>query len=446
MRTYLFTILLLIFCNTSYAQCDIAQSGIGAFNSTNTASISSLCVGQTGLLKFTVYNLGTDQNCVIPVNTARVVLSFPGPTLTTKPFIYNGPASYSSGKFTWTYNSTNNTLVGQNSVALPQYSGDEVLVNIIGNQAGTFISTLNITQQGGISNNTSNDNSTIQLTVNATPTATISYSGTPYCNTGTASVTLTGQTGGVFSSTPGLSINASTGAINLAASTLGVYTVSYAYTNGSCSGVATTTVTVNNCTLANLNMKLFLQGFYLGNGQMASCLYNVGKSTNTYETDTIQVNLWTITGLSAANPAFTKKAVIRTDGTVSLTFPSSTIGNSYYIAVKHRNTIETWSAATVTFATNTVYDFTTGTNKAYGDGINPSMKNLGSGKYGFYSGDINKDGTIDALDLQLTENDASQFQFGYNSSDCTGDGASDAIDLQYEENNASLFLFYARPY
>jgi len=446
MRIYFYLILLMIVGNKVSAQCDIAQTGIGAFNTANTASISSLCVGQTGILKFTIYNLGSGQTCIIPANTVRAVLSFPSPTRATKPFIYNGPATFSSGKFTWTFNSTNNTLVGSNSVALPQYAGDSVLVNIIGNEAGTFTSPLNISQQGGVSNNTSNDNSTIQLTVYSNPTATISYSGSPYCNSGTASVTLTGQTGGVYSSTPGLSINSSTGAINLASSTLGVYTVQYAYANGSCSGIATTSVTVNNCSFANLNMKLFLQGFYLGNGLMTPCLYNVGLSNNTFESDTIQINLWTVLGLGSSTPSFTKKGILRTDGTVSATFPTSTIGKSYYIAIKHRNTIETWSAAPVTFAANTVYDFTTGTNKAYGDGVNPPMKNMGSGKYALYSGDINKDGTIDIIDLQVTENDASQFEFGYNDSDCSGDGASDAIDMQNEENNASLFLFYARPY
>ncbi|RYD95011.1 MAG: hypothetical protein EOP50_08645, partial [Sphingobacteriales bacterium] len=62
--------------------------------------------------------------------------------------------------------------------------------------------------------------------------ATISYDGSPYCiSTGTATVTHTGTTGGTYSATPaGLSIDAATGAIDLAASTPGTYTVKYGTT------------------------------------------------------------------------------------------------------------------------------------------------------------------------------------------------------------------------
>ncbi|MBS1615367.1 MAG: DUF2341 domain-containing protein, partial [Bacteroidetes bacterium] len=66
------------------------------------------------------------------------------------------------------------------------------------------------------------------ITVNAAPSASISYSGSPYCsNAGTASVTRTGTSGGTYSAAAGLSINTSTGAINLSASTAGSYTVTY---------------------------------------------------------------------------------------------------------------------------------------------------------------------------------------------------------------------------
>ncbi|MBS1600732.1 MAG: hypothetical protein JST75_21095, partial [Bacteroidetes bacterium] len=86
----------------------------------------------------------------------------------------------------------------------------------------------------------------VQITVNATPVVTIAYSGSPYCATGTAPVTVTGPAvSGFFSSTAGLSLDVFTGAINLAASTAGTYTVTYTYTNGTCSNTATTSVTIN---------------------------------------------------------------------------------------------------------------------------------------------------------------------------------------------------------
>jgi gliding motility-associated-like protein len=56
---------------------------------------------------------------------------------------------------------------------------------------------------------------------------TLSYPQTTYCPVGTASPTITGTIGGTYSSTAGLSINPSTGIINLAASTPNTYTVTY---------------------------------------------------------------------------------------------------------------------------------------------------------------------------------------------------------------------------
>jgi len=84
----------------------------------------------------------------------------------------------------------------------------------------------------------------VTVVVNPVPTASISYTGSPYCGTGTASATQTGQGGGTYSSTAGLSINPATGAIDLGSSTPGTYTVTYTFSNGSCGGTATTSVVI----------------------------------------------------------------------------------------------------------------------------------------------------------------------------------------------------------
>jgi hypothetical protein len=107
--------------------------------------------------------------------------------------------------------------------------------------------------------------------------------------------------------------------------------------------------------------------------------------------------------------------------------------------------METWSASPVTISSTTSYDFSTGLGQAYGDQINDPMKNMSSGVYAMYSGDVNQDGTIDLSDLTLTQNDVSNFAFGYNSSDCSGDGGTDLSDLIIIQNNATLFLFKATP-
>ena len=52
----------------------------------------------------------------------------------------------------------------------------------------------------------------------------------PYCATGTATVTQTGTAGGTYTAPAGVAINAATGAINLATSTPGTYTITYSFT------------------------------------------------------------------------------------------------------------------------------------------------------------------------------------------------------------------------
>ncbi|WP_268124577.1 Ig-like domain-containing protein [Roseivirga pacifica] len=79
--------------------------------------------------------------------------------------------------------------------------------------------------------------------------ASFSYGSSSYCYNGAdPSATITGDTGGTFTSSPGgLVMNSSTGRIDLSISTPGTYTVRYT-TNGSCPVSATRTVTVVNDT------------------------------------------------------------------------------------------------------------------------------------------------------------------------------------------------------
>jgi hypothetical protein len=92
------------------------------------------------------------------------------------------------------------------------------------------------------------------ITISSTPFAQIFYFGSPYCkNAGTASVVRIGQSGGTYSSTAGLVINGSTGAINLGTSTPGTYVVTYSFSNGICSNTTTATVRIINCLGSNSN-------------------------------------------------------------------------------------------------------------------------------------------------------------------------------------------------
>jgi hypothetical protein len=204
-------------------------------------------------------------------------------------------------------------------------------------------------------------------------------------------------------------------------------------------------LTVNTCS-TTLNVTAFLEGFYSENGMMRANLYDMGISTDETETDSVEVNLWSAVNLSSPTPDYSVRTVLHKDGTLTAVFPSATLNNSYYVALKHRNSIETWSAEPVTIASTTSYDFSTSMSAAYGNGFNDPMKSISVDRYAIYGGDVNQDGTVDIFDSQITENDASNLLFGYDASDCNGDGSSDIFDMQLIENNSTLLLYYARPY
>ena len=94
---------------------------------------------------------------------------------------------------------------------------------------------------------------TTPVTITPAPTATISYPASPYCQgSGLAAVSRSGSAGGVYSSTPGLVINATTGEINLNASISGTYTVTYfiAAAGGCVSFSTTASITINQVSVA----------------------------------------------------------------------------------------------------------------------------------------------------------------------------------------------------
>ncbi|MGB0914546.1 MAG: immunoglobulin domain-containing protein, partial [Crocinitomicaceae bacterium] len=86
---------------------------------------------------------------------------------------------------------------------------------------------------------------TVTVNVNALDDASFNYSASSYCASGVdPTPTITGLPGGTFSSSAGLSINASTGVIDVSASSPGVYTVTYT-TVGLCPNSSNAGVTIN---------------------------------------------------------------------------------------------------------------------------------------------------------------------------------------------------------
>jgi PKD repeat protein len=86
------------------------------------------------------------------------------------------------------------------------------------------------------------------ITVLANEDASFSYANTTYCTTDTdPSATITGTVGGIFTSNPvGLSINANSGLIDVSASIIGLYDVTYT-TPGSCSDQNVESLEIESC-------------------------------------------------------------------------------------------------------------------------------------------------------------------------------------------------------
>lgn len=138
---------------------------------------------------------------------------------------------------------------------------------------------------------------------------------------------------------------------------------------------------------------------------------------------------------------FEDTAYLQTDGTLEASFPAAASGNSHYLVLKHRNALETWSAAPVVVSNNMLFDFSTAAAQAYG--ANQTL--LETGIYGLHSGDVNQDELIESSDYTQMENDVLQFLFGYQPTDITGDGLVESSDYALMENNLLQFLFVIKP-
>lgn len=125
-------------------------------------------------------------------------------------------------------------------------------------------------------------------------------------------------------------------------------------------------------------------------------------------------------------------------------FSKSTAG-SYYIVVKHLNSVETWSksggTSISTNGTTFNYDFTSSAIQAYGNNLQ-----LKSGKYCIYGGDVNQDGFVDLFDLIIVFNGSKNFITGrFMPADLNGDSIVDLTDIALCYNNSSNFIRIKRP-
>ena len=173
-----------------------------------------------------------------------------------------------------------------------------------------------------------------------------------------------------------------------------------------------------------LKITAFIQGFFNGSTMIA---------------DTVTVELRR--AITPYTLLEAKKVFLNNSGFGKANFSSVVEGTPYYIVVKHRNCIETWSDSGHTFSGGILnHDFTTAQSQAYGN----NMKLKGS-KWCFYNGDVNQDGVIDIADVSQVDVDNLNFATGYKVTDTNGDNLVDLSDLIIADNNNLNFISKITP-
>ncbi len=168
-----------------------------------------------------------------------------------------------------------------------------------------------------------------------------------------------------------------------------------------------------------------------------------------YNTATGRLNMRDTVRAYLRNPS-TPFAVVDSSLSVidSVTFNGSFLftnapTGTYYIQIKHRNALETWSKAggeSYTLGSPLNYDFSTDSAKAYQN----NMKKTGT-KWAFYEGDVNQEGNVDLSDVLLIYNNSTAFLTGYVKTDINGDRITDLTDVIIAYNNSVAFVSKKNP-
>lgn len=200
-------------------------------------------------------------------------------------------------------------------------------------------------------------------------------------------------------------------------------------------------VDVTNIPYTTLDVTANLEGYYVGAQTMQAVKFNQGVSMDTTICDDVTLELYSTANVTNNTPGpytpdFVINATAQTNGTILAQFPPSTEGQSYWLSIKHRNHINTWSANPITVNEYSLYDFTTAASQAYGS----NQVQVGPGVWALYSGDITQDGVVDGLDYNDWENDSNNFAGGYFTTDLNGDGIVDGLDFILWETNSNDFV------
>jgi hypothetical protein len=185
---------------------------------------------------------------------------------------------------------------------------------------------------------------------------------------------------------------------------------------------------------------LFLESLYNGGGTMRQAYDGATPKWPNGVADHIKVELHS--AANYGNIIYSQPDVpLSTNGAASLIIPGN-YKDSYYITIRHRNSIETTTATAISFAgTNVAQSFGTPAD-VFGGNLKPTVDLW----YVIFAGDVDQDGGVGIYDMGRVENASNSFASGYLAEDVDGDGSVGIYDMGFIENNSNAFVGTTLPF
>jgi hypothetical protein len=274
---------------------DLTTSTAGSYTITYTVAGNS-CQASTSA----TFNISINP-VITPVTTFNYVTPV-CQNSTTNPIPNTSAAGFTTGG---TYSSNPSTGIDINPT-----TGEIILANTT---SGTYVITYTVAANSSTCQITRSTDFTIVINAIVNPVLGFSYT-TPICQNAQANLSptlVTGfTTGGTFSSTTGLSINGTTGVIDLATSTSGNYTITY-----------TSNPNVPSCLVGGTNT------FSLVINTVITPVTGFSYNTPFCSSDSVTLQLPTLTAGFTAGGTFSSTSGLSLDGTTGeINIPNSTPG------------------------------------------------------------------------------------------------------------------------
>ncbi|MES2565669.1 MAG: PKD domain-containing protein [Bacteroidota bacterium] len=266
----------LVFLNSNTGVINLAACNPGTYVVTNTVSPSGSCSGSSA-------------TSTITINPFPIMTSAATATICSENAVNIGLTSSSSSNFTWIASDNVNTT-GESLTSQTNSNLSNTLVNLgTGNQTVIYTVTPTSNLAGGCVGNSQ----VVNVTVRPKDDASFNYPSSTNCQTGFNPVaTISGLSGGIFSAGAGLVFSNSVGNIDLSASAIGSYTVTYSV-SAVCPNSNTFPINITTAPMADFS---FANSPYCQNAANPFPTFSNGSSAGTFSSSSGLVFMNNLTG------------------------------------------------------------------------------------------------------------------------------------------------------